>query len=89
MTCQIYLGGIKMPATSKAQLTAMRIAQAAKRGKIPESKLRGASKQMAAGMTDEQLSHFTKTKKSGLPERVAKESITRMPNVMFGFGFKK
>ena len=48
-----------MPAKSDKQATAARIALAAKKGKIPKSKLKGASKQMAAGMTKKQLKHFT------------------------------
>lgn len=49
-----------MPATSEKQATAAKIALAAKKGKIPKSKLKGASKQMAKGMNKKQLKHFTK-----------------------------
>lgn len=50
-----------MPAKSEKQATAARIAKAAKEGKIPQSKLKGASKQMAKGMSKKQLGHFTHT----------------------------
>lgn len=49
-----------MPATSKKQQIAMRIALAAKKGKIPKSKLRGASLQMYKGMSKGQLEDFAK-----------------------------
>lgn len=61
-----------MPAESKNQATAARIAYAAKKGKIPKSRLRGASKQMAKGMSVTQLGHFAKTKTKGLPEKKEK-----------------
>lgn len=61
-----------MPAESKAQETAARIAKAAKKGKIPKSKLKGASKKMAENMTEKQLSHFTHAKK-GAPKKVSKK----------------
>jgi hypothetical protein len=55
-----------MPATSKAQQAAAGIALAAKRGDIPKSKLRGASKAMSK-MSSSSLGHFAKTKASKLP----------------------
>ena len=61
-----------MPAQSKKQLVAARIAKAAKEGKIPQSKLKGASKAMAKGMTKKQLGHYTKTPAKGLPEKKGK-----------------
>lgn len=57
-----------MPATSKAQQQAMAIAHAAKKGDIPKSKLRGASKQIAASMSDDSIQDFAKTKTTGLPK---------------------
>jgi hypothetical protein len=52
-----------MPATSKKQQQAAGIALAAKRGKIPPSKLKGASKSMSQ-MSEKQLAEFaTKRKK--------------------------
>ena len=49
-----------MPAKSENQATAAKIALAAKKGKIPKSNLKGASKEMAKGMDKKQLKHFTK-----------------------------
>jgi len=51
-----------MPAESKKQATAARIALAAKKGKISKSKLTGASKEMAAGMSKKELKKYTHTK---------------------------
>jgi hypothetical protein len=62
----------KMPATSKKQQIAMRIALAAKKGKIPHSKLRGASKSMAEGMTKSQLEDFAKGPISKRPRMSAR-----------------
>ena len=50
-----------MPAKSEKQKTAARIAMAAKKGEIPKSKLKGASKEMASGMTKKQLGHYTES----------------------------
>ena len=66
-----------MPAESKKQATAARIALAAKKGKIPKSKLTGASKEMAAGMSKKQLKKYTKTK-PGAP--VKAESFNNVVN---------
>jgi len=51
-----------MPAESKKQAIAARIALAAKKGKITKSKLKGASKEMAKGMSKKELKKYTKTK---------------------------
>lgn len=61
-----------MPAKSKAQQQAAGIAYAVKKGKLPASKLRGASKQMAK-MSKEDLKHFAKTKRKGLIKKVQKK----------------
>lgn len=58
-----------MPATSKAQQKAAGAALAAKRGEVPKSKLRGASKEMEKSMTKKQLEEFAHTKRKTLPER--------------------
>jgi len=58
-----------MPARSKVQQMAMGAALAAKRGKIPVSKLRGASAQMHRGMSEKQLKEFAGTRRKGLPLR--------------------
>ena len=61
-----------MPAKSKAQQQAAGIAYAVKKGKLPTSKLRGASEQMAK-MSTEDLRHFAKTKRKGLVKKVQKK----------------
>ncbi len=61
-----------MPAKSAAQQKAAGAALAAKRGETPESKLKGASKQMEASMSEKQLEEFAHTKRKGKPEHVAK-----------------
>jgi hypothetical protein len=61
-------------AVSKAQRKAAGIAHAAKKGDIPKSELRGASKEMAK-MPAGELKKFAKTKETGLPEKV-KEADT-------------
>jgi len=62
-----------MPAKSKAQQRAMGMAYAAKKGKIPKSKLKGASKSMYKGMSEDKLKDFAKTKHKGLPNKKAKK----------------
>lgn len=57
-----------MPAKSKAQQKAAGAALSAKRGESPKSKLKGASKQMEASMSERQLEEFAETKRKGLPE---------------------
>jgi hypothetical protein len=59
-------------AVSKAQRAAAGIAYAAKKGDIPRSELRGASKEMAK-MPSGELKKFAKTKEKGLPEKVKEE----------------
>ena len=56
-----------MPAKSKAQQKAAGAALSAKRGETPKSKLKGASKQMEASMSEQQLGEFAHTKRKGLP----------------------
>ena len=57
-----------MPAKSKAQQKAAGAALSAKRGETPKSKLKGASKQMAESMTEQQLDELASTKRKGKPE---------------------
>lgn len=58
------------PYVSEVQATAGNIALAVKKGKLPKSKLKGASKQMARGMTmDELESHSKEAKGKKLPKR--------------------
>lgn len=61
-----------MPAKSEAQQQAAGIAYAVKKGKLPVSKLKGASKQMVK-MSEEDLKHFAKTKRKGLVKKVQKK----------------
>ncbi len=56
-----------MPAKSASQQKAAGAALAAKRGEIPESRLKGASKSME-NMSEKQLEEFAHTKRKGLPE---------------------
>ena len=58
-----------MPATSKAQQRAAGAALSAKRGKTPKSRLKGASREMADSMTEQQLEELAETPRKGLPER--------------------
>lgn len=58
-----------MPSVSKDQQAAMAIALAAKRRDIPRSQLRGASKQIASSMSEDQIEDFAKTKTKGLPKK--------------------
>ena len=60
-----------MPAKSAAQQKAAGAALAAKRGDTPESKLKGASKQMEKSMSKKQLEDFASTKRKGKPEHAA------------------
>ncbi|MGE3832881.1 MAG: DUF3008 family protein [Parvibaculaceae bacterium] len=58
-----------MPATSKAQQKAAGAALAAKRGEMPKSKLKGASRQMVQSMSEKELEEFASTKRKSLPAR--------------------
>ena len=62
-----------MPAKSAAQQKAAGAALSAKRGDIPESKLKGAlPNQMEKSMSEKQLEEFASTKRKGKPEHAAK-----------------
>lgn len=71
------------PYTSGAQTTAGNIALAAREGKFPKSKLKGASKEMAKGMTLKELkSHSAEAKGKNLPKyRRGKTSILKKKGV--------
>jgi len=60
-----------MPAKSQAQQKAAGAALAAKRGEMPKSKLRGASKQMVETMTEQELDEMASTRRKGKPARVS------------------
>lgn len=57
-----------MPAKSAAQQKAAGAALSAKRGDTPKNKLKGASRSMAASMTEKQLEELAHTKRKGKPE---------------------
>lgn len=59
-----------MPAKSAAQQKAAGAALSAKRGETPKSKLKGASKSMAASMTETQLEELAATRRKGKPDHV-------------------
>ena len=60
-----------MPAKSAAQQKATGAALSAKRGDTPKSKLKGASKHMAASMSENQLEEFAHTKRNGKPQHAS------------------
>jgi hypothetical protein len=73
MSVHLQKMGVRtMPATSKAQQRAAGAALSAKRGETPKSKLKGASKQMEASMSEKQLDEFASTKRKGKPDHVGK-----------------
>ena len=57
----------RMPAKSKRQQMAAGAALSAKRGEIPKSALKGASKSMAASMTEKELADLAHTQRKKLP----------------------
>ena len=58
-----------MPAASKAQQKAAGAALSAKRGETKKSELKGASRDMYASMSEEQLEEFASTERKGLPDK--------------------
>lgn len=59
-----------MPAKSNAQQKAAGAALSAKRGDAPKSELKGASKEMAASMSETELEELASGSTKGKPERV-------------------
>jgi hypothetical protein len=59
-----------MPAKSKVQQKAAGAALAAKRGEIPKTKLKGASREIYKSMTEKELDELATVKRSKLPEHV-------------------
>ena len=57
-----------MPAKSQAQQKAAGAALAAKRGDMPKSELKGASKSMEKSMSEKELDKMASTKRKGKPE---------------------
>jgi hypothetical protein len=60
-----------MPAKSKQQQKAAGAALAAKRGEVPKSQLRGASRQMVESMSEAELERMASAKRKALPRRVS------------------
>ena len=58
-----------MPAKSKKQQMAAGAALSAKRGEIPKSDLKGASKAMEKSMNEKELKEVASTKRKRLPEK--------------------
>jgi hypothetical protein len=58
-----------VPAKSKKQQMAAGAALAATRGERSRSSLRGASREMAESMSEDQLEEFAGTKRKNLPTR--------------------
>jgi hypothetical protein len=58
-----------MPAKSKKQQMAAGAALAAKRGERSRSSLRGASREMAESMSEDQLEEFAGTERKNLPTK--------------------
>jgi uncharacterized protein DUF3008 len=58
-----------VPAKSKKQQMAAGAALAAKRGERSRSSLKGASRQMAESMSEDQLEEFAGTKRKNLPTK--------------------
>lgn len=56
-----------MPAQSKQQQKAAGAALAAKRGEMPKSKLKGASRDMEESMSEKELEELAETKREDLP----------------------
>jgi hypothetical protein len=61
-----------MPAKSAAQQKAAGAALAAKRGDMPVSELKGASKSMYKSMSEKELDEMASTDRKGKPEHVSK-----------------
>ena len=56
-----------MPAKSQKQQKAAGAALAAKRGEVPMARLRGASKEMAASMSEKELEEMASIARRNLP----------------------
>jgi hypothetical protein len=63
-----------MPAKSKSQQMAAGAALSAKRGERSKSSLKGASKQMAQSMSENELKKMASTKRKGKPGHSSKNS---------------
>jgi hypothetical protein len=65
-----------MPAKSKKQQMAAGAALSAKRGELPKSKLKGASKEMAGSMSENQLRELAATPRKPLPRKKSPKTGT-------------
>ncbi len=61
-----------MPAKGKKQQMAAGAALSAKRGKVPPSRLKGASKQMYTSMSEKELDDMASVKRKKLPLQIPK-----------------
>lgn len=66
-----------MPARSKKQQMAAGAALSAKRGEIPKSKLKGASRDMVETMTEKELRDMASTPRNELPKVAGKPAPKR------------
>jgi Protein of unknwon function (DUF3008) len=64
-----------MPAKSKKQQMAAGVALAAKRGERSRSSLKGASREMAESMSEDQLEEFAGTKRKNLPTKKSVDDV--------------
>lgn len=62
-----------MPAKSQKQQKAAGAALAAKRGEVPKSKLKGASRSMVESMSEDKLEEMASVKREKLPEKASKD----------------
>jgi hypothetical protein len=62
-----------MPAKSKSQQKAAGAALAAKRGEVPKTKLKGASREMYKSMSEKELDDLATVKRSKLPEHASND----------------
>ena len=62
-----------MPAKSQKQQKAAGAALAAKRGDMPKSKLKGASRSMVDSMSEDKLEEMASVKREKLPEKASKD----------------
>lgn len=62
---------LTMPAKSKQQQKAAGAALAAKRGEVPKSSLKGASRQMVDSMSEKELHEMASAKRKSLPRRAS------------------
>lgn len=62
-----------MPAKSQKQQKAAGAALASKRGEVPKSRLKGASRSMVESMSEDELEEMASVQRDKLPERASKD----------------